>query len=150
MVRPSLRCRTEGGNPGLLKCGKGTTYEGGQREPAIAWWPGRIKPGKTTEVRFACCNWSCAEGVWSTLSDVPFSSPCLLVQMAATLDLLPTILKLVSVKAKEGVTMDGYDMGPILFEGKEVRGEQSRAGLMVIPCFYVGHCWANTFVANLQ
>ena len=41
--------------------------------------------------------------------------------MAATLDLLPTILKLVNVKAKEGVTLDGYDMGPILFEGKEVR-----------------------------
>ena len=119
--RPSLTREVRGGNPGLLKCGKGTTYEGGQREPAIAWWPGRIKPGKTTEVRFACCNWSCAEGVWSTLSDVPFSSPCLLVQMAATLDLLPTILKLVSVKARDGVTLDGYDMGPILFEGKEVR-----------------------------
>ena len=51
--RPSLRCRTEGGNAGLLKCGKGTTYEGGQREPAIAWWPGMIKPGKTIEVGFA-------------------------------------------------------------------------------------------------
>ena len=41
--------------------------------------------------------------------------------MASTLDLLPTILKLVGVEAKEGVTLDGYDMGPILFEGKEVR-----------------------------
>ena len=39
-----------GGNQGLLKCGKGTTYEGGQRVPGIAWWPGRIQAGKTREV----------------------------------------------------------------------------------------------------
>ncbi|XP_072020018.1 arylsulfatase A-like [Amphiura filiformis] len=38
------------GNAGLLKCGKGTTYEGGQRVPAIAYWPGHIKPGVTREI----------------------------------------------------------------------------------------------------
>ena len=43
--RPSLKWHQRGGNAGLLKCGKGTTYEGGQREPAIAYWPGHIKPG---------------------------------------------------------------------------------------------------------
>ena len=49
--------------------------------------------------------------------------------MASTLDLLPTILKLVGVEAKKGVTLDGYDMGPILFEGKEVRkGNQITVG----------------------
>lgn len=42
-------------------------------------------------------------------------------QMASTLDVLPTILKLVGVEAMKGVTLDGYDMGPILFEGKKVR-----------------------------
>lgn len=36
---------SHGGNAGALKCGKGTTYEGGMREPAIAFWPGIIKPG---------------------------------------------------------------------------------------------------------
>ena len=41
--------------------------------------------------------------------------------MASTLDLLPTILKLVGVEAKKGIALDGYDMGPILFEGKKVR-----------------------------
>ena len=41
--------------------------------------------------------------------------------MASTLDLLPTILKLIGVEAKKGVVLDGYDMGPILFEGKKVR-----------------------------
>ena len=37
-----------GGNQGLLKCGKGTTYEGGQREPALARMPGKITPGQIT------------------------------------------------------------------------------------------------------
>ena len=32
----------EGGSAGLLREGKGSTWEGGMREPAIAWWPGRI------------------------------------------------------------------------------------------------------------
>lgn len=42
---PSLRNRNLGGNAGPLKCGKGTTYEGGQRVPAIVRWPGRVRPG---------------------------------------------------------------------------------------------------------
>jgi arylsulfatase A-like enzyme len=37
-----------GGSAGLLRGGKGSTWEGGMREPAIAWWPSRIKPGVTT------------------------------------------------------------------------------------------------------
>lgn len=32
-----------GGSAGLLKGGKGSTYEGGMREPTIFWWPGKIK-----------------------------------------------------------------------------------------------------------
>ncbi|MCI4379037.1 hypothetical protein PGIGA_G00223240 [Pangasianodon gigas] len=44
---PELMRMSRGGNSGLLKCGKGTTYEGGMREPAIAYWPGVIKPGVT-------------------------------------------------------------------------------------------------------
>ena len=47
---PSLKQEVRGGNAGLLRCGKGTTWEGGQREPAIAWWPGKIRQGKTVEV----------------------------------------------------------------------------------------------------
>lgn len=45
-----MRNENRGGNAGLLKCGKGTTYEGGQRVPAIAYWPQRIAPGRTTEL----------------------------------------------------------------------------------------------------
>lgn len=38
---------SRGGNAGPLRCGKGTTYEGGMREPAIAYWQGLIQPGQT-------------------------------------------------------------------------------------------------------
>lgn len=34
----------QGGSAGLLRDGKGSTWEGGMREPTIFWWPGRIKP----------------------------------------------------------------------------------------------------------
>lgn len=53
VCRPSLMRESHGGNSGLLKCGKGTTYEGGTREPAIAYWQGVIKPGKNK----SCLNW---------------------------------------------------------------------------------------------
>ena len=49
---PSLVREVRGGNAGLLRCGKGTTWEGGQRVPAIARWPGKIRQGqKTVEVQ---------------------------------------------------------------------------------------------------
>lgn len=37
-----------GGSAGLLREGKGTTWDGGMREPCIARWPGRIPAGRTT------------------------------------------------------------------------------------------------------
>lgn len=39
---------SHGGCSGLLRCGKGTTYEGGVREPALAFWPGHITPGQSS------------------------------------------------------------------------------------------------------
>ena len=42
---PWLIFNEHGGSAGLLREGKGCTYEGGMREPCIMWWPGRIKPG---------------------------------------------------------------------------------------------------------
>ena len=45
--------------------------------------------------------------------------------MASTLDLLPTMLNLIGVEAEEGVTLDGYDMGDILFNRGEVRAAHS-------------------------
>ena len=39
-----------GGSAGLLRDGKGGTFEGGMREPCITWWPGRIKPGVVNDI----------------------------------------------------------------------------------------------------
>lgn len=37
-----------GGSNGPFLCGKQTTFEGGMREPAIAWWPGHIPAGQVS------------------------------------------------------------------------------------------------------
>lgn len=58
---PWLVQKENGGSAGLLKEGKGTTWEGGHRVPMIAWWPGQIPNGVINET------------------------------MATSLDLLPTI-----------------------------------------------------------
>jgi len=47
---PWLICRERGGSAGLLRGGKGSTWEGGMREPAIFWWPGVIKPGTVRQM----------------------------------------------------------------------------------------------------
>jgi arylsulfatase A-like enzyme len=38
------------GSAGPFRDGKGSTWEGGMREPGIAWWPGTIHPGVTNEM----------------------------------------------------------------------------------------------------
>jgi arylsulfatase A-like enzyme len=47
---PWLPFATHGGSAGLLREGKGTTFEGGMREPTIFWWPGKLKPGVQIEM----------------------------------------------------------------------------------------------------
>jgi arylsulfatase A len=42
---PWLLMGETGGSAGLLKDGKGSTWEGGMRVPGLAWWPGKIQPG---------------------------------------------------------------------------------------------------------
>lgn len=41
---PWLVFETHAGSAGLLNQGKGTTWEGGMRVPALFWWPGKIEP----------------------------------------------------------------------------------------------------------
>ena len=42
---PWLSYGNHAGSAGPLREGKGTTWEGGQREPCIMWWPGKIPAG---------------------------------------------------------------------------------------------------------
>jgi arylsulfatase len=44
---PWLAYGNHAGSSGDLREGKGTAWEGGQREPFIAWYPGKIPAGKT-------------------------------------------------------------------------------------------------------
>ncbi len=47
---PWLPFQNNGGSAGPLRAGKGTTWEGGMREPTIFWGPGLIKPGVVSEI----------------------------------------------------------------------------------------------------
>lgn len=47
---PWLPFKTHGGSAGLLRAGKGSTWEGGMREPCIFWGPGNIKPGLISDL----------------------------------------------------------------------------------------------------
>jgi len=68
----------------LLSGGKGGTYEGGMREPAIFLWPGKIKPG-------------------------------VMMDMATTMDLLPTFCSLANVNLPNDRVFDGFDITPVMF-----------------------------------
>ncbi|HIG27376.1 MAG TPA: hypothetical protein EYQ50_06105 [Verrucomicrobiales bacterium] len=67
-----------------LRGGKANTYEGGVRVPWIVRWPGRIKTASV-----------CSTPVQSV-------------------DIYPTVLEIVGVKAREGVQLDGQSIVPLL------------------------------------
>ena len=82
---PELKDGETGGEQGPLKCGKGTTWEGGMREPAIFWWPGVIPAGVVQSKA-----------------------------IGSTLDILPTFVKLAGGHVPNDRTIDGYDLMPAL------------------------------------
>ena len=47
---PWLTMNEMGGSAGLLRDGKGTTWEGGMRVPTIFYMPGTVKPGSVTDM----------------------------------------------------------------------------------------------------
>jgi len=47
---PWLIFNDHGGSAGLLREGKGSTWEGGMREPTLFWWPGTIPAGVVPDV----------------------------------------------------------------------------------------------------
>jgi arylsulfatase A-like enzyme len=81
---PWLSKDQDGGSAGLLRDGKGTTWEGGMREPFLAWWPGRVPARQTVR------------------------------DMVSTLDLLPTLVTLAGGRPPRDRELDGYDISPLL------------------------------------
>jgi arylsulfatase A-like enzyme len=67
-----------------LREGKGTTWEGGQREPCVMRWPGKIPAGSV-----------CRE-------------------LAATIDLLPTVARLAGAELPGDRIIDGKDIWPLM------------------------------------
>ena len=63
---------------------KGSTWEGGMREPTIAWWPGKIPAGATTDA------------------------------ITGMIDVLPTLVKLSGGNAATDRKIDGGDIWPLL------------------------------------
>jgi arylsulfatase A-like enzyme len=81
---PWLVMGKNGGVAGLLHGGKGTTWEGGMREPTIAWWPGTIAA--------------------ASVCDAPLSE----------IDVLPTLVKLAGGAVPSDHAIDGHDIWPLL------------------------------------
>ncbi|MDC0274077.1 sulfatase [Planctomycetaceae bacterium] len=81
---PWLPFKTHGGSAGLLREGKGTTWEGGMREPGIGWWPGTIPAGQVT------------------------------TELASTLDLYATCLLMAGAELPTDRVVDGVDIRPAL------------------------------------
>jgi arylsulfatase A len=81
---PWLSYGNHAGSAGPLREGKGTMFEGGYREPCVMRWPGKIPPG--TE-----CD-----------------------EFATTMDLLPTIARLIGAEPPSDRIIDGKDIWPLI------------------------------------
>jgi len=66
--RPLACERPRGWLRGAFVGGKGSTWEGGMREPVIAWWPGKIKAGVVN--REMACSMDLFP-TYATLAKVP-------------------------------------------------------------------------------
>ena len=71
-------------SPGPLRGNKGTTFEGGMREPTVVRWPGKIPAGKPND------------------------------ELMTTMDLLPTFAKLAGAMIPTDRVIDGKDIWPTL------------------------------------
>jgi arylsulfatase A len=76
----------QGANNGPLRGGKAQTFEGGIRVCTIAWWPGTIPAGSSTD------------------------------EITTMMDILPTFVKLAGASVPDDPTrpIDGRDIGPLL------------------------------------
>ena len=81
---PWLPFNEQGGSAGLLRGGKGSTWEGGMREPTIAWWPGTVRAASVSQ------------------------------QLASTMDVFATACHLADAEMPTDRVMDSHDLTPVL------------------------------------
>ena len=81
---PWLIFKEQGGSAGLLREGKGSTWEGGMREPTVAWWPKTIPAGVVSQ------------------------------ELGTTMDIYTTALKLAGAETPKDRILDGYDLRSVL------------------------------------
>jgi arylsulfatase A len=81
---PWLTFQDHGGTAGLLREGKGTTWDGGMREPSVCWWPGTIPAGQVS------------------------------AELGTTMDIYATSLSLAGAKPDADRVVDGYDLSESL------------------------------------
>lgn len=81
---PWLSYGEHAGSAGPLREGKGTMFEGGYREPCLAWWPGHVPAGSECD------------------------------ELTTAMDWLPTIAKLIDAQIPTDRTIDGHDIWPLL------------------------------------
>ncbi|MBI1311476.1 sulfatase-like hydrolase/transferase [bacterium] len=81
---PWLTFNEHGGSAGLLRDGKGTTWDGGMREPSVCWWPGTIPAGQVS------------------------------AELGTTMDIYVTNLALAGAAKPTDRHIDGYDLTDML------------------------------------
>lgn len=85
---PWLTFGDQGGSAGPLRDGKGTTFEGGMRVPAVAVMPGVITAGSV-------CR-----------------------DLTSTLDVLPTLVSMAGATLPGDLILDGFDLSATLVDGQ--------------------------------
>jgi len=81
---PWLSYGEHAGSSGGFREGKATTFEGGVREPAIFRWPGKIPAGQVVH------------------------------EPAMTIDVLPTMARLIGAELPKDLVLDGKDIWPLV------------------------------------
>jgi len=76
----------DGGSNAPLRGVKGTTWEGGMRVPCIVRWPGHVAPGRVSD------------------------------ELAASIDLYPTLAALAGADLPDDRTVDGVDLSDLLLD----------------------------------
>jgi arylsulfatase A-like enzyme len=118
---PWLNYGNHAGSAGPLREGKGTMWEGGYRVPCVMRWPGKLPAGTKCE------------------------------EFAVTMDLFPTISRLIGAEGPTDRVIDGKDIWPLMagadgaqspheafycYYGRELRAVRDRQWKLVFPHQY--------------